>query len=338
MFKLFPAFQPRLDWIQVAVTTRCTAKCAYCPRTVHRSGWRDSDMDFRMFKNFVSGLSRVELIYLQGWGEPFLHPDFWEMLGLVKKKGFMAGCTSNAVLPDSDALKKAVDSGLDVLAFSLAGTGENNDRIRKGTSYRQVRKTIEELNKIKAQKNSTAPSVHLAYMVLRSGIMDLERLPGVILDSGVDHAVLSSLTLPLGRELEQEALLADSPEDYRDLKAWMSSLFSGPQLKHRVFAHFYNPFQEPGNCAENVKNALCVSPEGRVTPCVMTQVPAGPQAGYMFRGSYYYLEQADFGSIKDQSLKAIWHSKQYKRFRRSPDLQTCSRCTKTRIDSALHLD
>ncbi|MFW6334764.1 MAG: radical SAM/SPASM domain-containing protein [Desulfosalsimonas sp.] len=335
MFKLFPAFNPRLDWIQVAVTSRCTAQCVYCPRTVLRRQWKNLDMDFQVFSDFISGISGVNLIYLQGWGEPFVHPRFWDMLALVKKKGFLAGCTSNAGMLDSDSLEKAVDYGLDIIAFSLAGIGENNDRTRKATSYKQVRWAAEKLGEIKARKNSPVPAVHLAYMVLRSGLDDLKGLSSVILDSGIDHAVLSTLSLPLDRKLEMEAVIADSPEEYRDIKSWISSLFSGPKLCDKVFAHFYNPFAGPGTCTENVQRALCLSPEGRVSPCVMTQVPAKPPAGYMFKGTWRPLEQVDFGNITRQKLKHIWHSQRYRRFRRNPDLQQCSWCTLNRIDSTL---
>lgn len=328
--------QPRLDWIQVGITTQCNASCTYCPRSKYRSQWQAGHMDFNLFSRFVSGLKKVDLIFLQGWGEPFLHPKFWDMLALVKKKGFLAGCTSNANLLDADSLRRAVDQGLDILALSLAGVDARNDRIRQGTSYKQVMKCIEELHKIKAQHGSANPSLHLAYMLLRQGVKDLQQLPDFLKNLGLDHVVLSSLTLALSPALEKEALLADSAQEYNQLKAKISALFAGSKLKDQVFVHFYNPFQAPGNCAENVQKALCLSVQGRITPCVMTQVPVEHGASYWYKGRQYELQQADFGQIQDQHLKKIWHSPEYKRFRKHLHLEMCSRCTKTRIDSTLH--
>ncbi len=329
--------QPSLDWIQVGITTQCNASCTYCPRSKYRSQWQAEHMDFNLFSRFVSGLKKVDLIFLQGWGEPFLHPRFWDMLALVKKKGFMAGCTSNANLLDTDTLKKLVDQGLDVLALSLAGANaQENDRIRQGTSFRQVTKAIEGLHRIKARQGSDKPGLHLAYMLLRRGLKDLEQLPGLFLDLGIEHVVLSSLSLPLSSKLEKQALLADSPEEYQGLKSKMGALFAGADLEHKVFVHLFNPFQPAGNCAENVQRALCLSVQGRVTPCVMTQVPVEPGASYWYQGRQYELQQANFGQIQDQHLKKIWHSVEYKRFRKHLDLEMCSRCTKTRIDSRLH--
>lgn len=333
-----PRFLPELDWIQISISTHCNAGCAYCPQTVYRSRWQGRLMDTDLFARIISRLKKVQLIYLQGWGEPFLHPDFWKMIGLVKKAGFQAGCTSNASLLDSEALRKAVDQGLDFLALSLAGLGEKNDRIRRGTSYKQVLKTIEELQRIKAQKQSAVPSLHLAYMLLRSHLQDIERLPAFFAESGADHVVLSSLTLPLSPALEKEALLADSEQEYEEFKRKLSRLFAEHHQQDRVFGHVFNPFRSKGRCSENVEKAFCLSPESRVTPCVFTQIPAGPPASSWFQGKKYELKPADCGRLADMKLKRLWHQPAYRRFRRRLDLDMCSRCCMTRIEDPLRLE
>lgn len=337
MRRLFPAIHPDLDWIQVGITTQCNASCAYCPRSTWSSLWRSGHMDPEIFYLFLSRLKKVKLIYLQGWGEPFLHPDFWNMLEGVKQKGFMAGCTSNANLLDSETLRRTVDSGLDVLALSLAGLDRKNDQARRGTSYKRVMSVIEELNRVKELLGSHTPDIHLAYMLLRSHLEeDLPKLPGVFLDAGVDYVVLSSLTLPLTAEMESEALLADSRQGYEELRSRLTELFSGSELSSRVFGHIYNPYLDPGKCTENVERALCLSEEGAVTPCIYTQVPVQAGATHRFRGDDYELQHAEFGNIKNLELKEIWHREEYKRFRKNLDLAMCFRCTKTRIEDVLH--
>ena len=335
---LWPATQPRLDWVQISVTTHCNAGCTYCPRTVFRSTWQGRHIAPELFARILSTLHTVSLIHLQGWGEPILHPHFWDLLRMTKKAGFLASCTSNGQLLDSDALKKAVDSGLDVLALSLAGLDETNDRIRRGTSFRQVVRTIEEAQRIKALRRSPVPRLHLAYTLLRSNLQELSRLPAFFQSLGVDHVVLSSLTLPLSSAWEQEALLADSEQGYGAFRAEIRRLFAGNLQKDRVFGHVYNPYRSPGRCSENVERALCLSPEGRVTPCVFTQIPAGPPTSYWFQGNAYELEPVDFGRPADLKLKKLWHDAAYRRFRRRLDLDMCSRCTMTRMEDPLRLE
>ena len=335
---LWPTTQPRLDWVQISVTTHCNAGCTYCPRTVFRSSWQGRHIAPELFAQILSKLHSVSLIHLQGWGEPILHPHFWDLLRMTKKAGFLASCTSNGQLLDSDALKKAVDSGLDVLALSLAGMDETNDRIRRGTSFRQVVRTIEELQRIKALRRSPVPQLHLASMLLRSNLQELPRLPDFFQNLGVDHVVLSSLTLPLSSAWEQEALVADSEQEYEAFRAEIRRVFAGHQQQDRVFGHIHNPFRSPGRCSENVDKAFCLSPEGRVTPCVFTQIPAGPPASFWFQGRKYAPAPADFGRLTDMKLKKLWHQPAYRRFRRRLDLDMCSRCLMTRMEDPLHLE
>ncbi|MFP4167929.1 MAG: radical SAM/SPASM domain-containing protein [Desulfonatronovibrionaceae bacterium] len=331
--KFIPRLHPELDWVQVAVSSHCDANCTYCPRTRFRSAWKSRHMDPDLFARFIDRLKNTTLVYLQGWGEPFVHPHFWELLHRVKKRGFMAGCTSNANNLDKETLKRAVGEGLDILALSLAGVGEENDRIRHGTSFDRVMRTIEEVQRIRAKQGTAAPQIHLAYMVLRSRLADLEKLPRLVLDSGVDHTVLSSLTLPLSRRWEKEALLADSHQGYDTLLQWMQELFSSPKLGSRVFPHIYSPYQPLGACSENVHRAFCLSETGRVSPCVIAQIPTTKPAAYWYQGQEYFAESADFGSLTEQGLKDIWYSRKYRRFRRKMDLAMCSHCHKTRIVS-----
>ncbi|MFP4226565.1 MAG: radical SAM/SPASM domain-containing protein [Desulfobacterales bacterium] len=331
--RLIPRSHPELDWVQVAVTTHCDANCAYCPRTRFRSAWKSRHMDPDLLSRFIDGLKNTTLIYLQGWGEPLVHPHFWEFLSRVKNRGFMAGCTSNANNLNKEALERVAGEGLDILALSLAGVGEENDRIRRGTSFDRVMRTIEEVHRIRARQGTDTPRIHLAYMVLRSGLPDLKNLPRLILDSGVDHTVLSSLTLPLSRKWEEEALLADSRQGYETLLQWMRALFSSPKLSSRVFPHMYSPYQPAGECSENVRRAFCLNETGRVSPCVMTQLPTTRPAVYRYQGREYPADHSDFGCLAEQGLKDIWYSREYKRFRRKMDLAMCSRCHKTRIIS-----
>ena len=335
---LWPTPQPRLDWVQISVTTHCNAGCTYCPRTVFRSSWQGRHIDPDLFAQILSKLKSVSLIHLQGWGEPLLHPHFWDLLRMTKNAGFLASCTSNGTLLDSETLKKAVDSGLDVLALSLAGLHETNDQIRRGTSFRQVVKAIEELQRIKALRRSPVPQLHLAYMLLRSNLQELPRLPDVFQNLGVDHVVLSSLTLPLSPAWEQEAWLADSEQEYGAFTAELRRLFADHHQQDRVFGHIFNPFRPAGPCSEHVDKAFCLSPEGRVTPCVFTQIPAGPPAFFWFQGEKYELQAADFGRLTDQKLKKLWHDPAYRRFRKSLDLDMCSRCFMTRMEDPLHLE
>ncbi len=335
--KIFSSRYPELDWIQVGITTRCNAVCVYCPLSLFRDSWNGRDLSIEAFKALVPGFSKTSLIYLQGWGEPLLHPKLFEMLEVVKKQGCMAGLTSNANLLTADRLKRLVDGGLDFLSLSTAGIDEKNDVIRKGTRLKKVLKAIEEVNRIKSAAGSSSPKVHLAHMLLRSGLGDLEGMPDFFNAAGIDQVVISGLTLVFAPEMEKEMYLADSETGFRNLKEKLFAMKNRIDEPEKIHFHLYNPYQSPGQCSENIHRATYMNVDGYIKPCVCTDFHGfHKEARMYFQGKAHPLPDLEFGNIREKSLREIWHEEEYSSFRKkffTPEInQPCGHCAKRFID------
>ena len=202
---------PKFDWLQVAVTSYCNASCAYCPHTIYRRHWQNRHLSLSTFQRLLPDLQKVHLVYLQGWGEPFLNPDFFTFVSLAKQAGCQVGTTTNATLLTEETITRIVESGIDMLAFSLAGVGDSHDTWRPGTSYQKVLEAIYSLQACKRRLGKITPRVHIAYMLLRSGLTDLDKLPGELQGLGINQVVISTLDLVAAPELEIESL-ARMPE------------------------------------------------------------------------------------------------------------------------------
>ena len=196
----------KLDWLQLAVTSHCNASCAYCPHTIYRRHWQSRHLSLSTFQRLLPDLKKVNLVYLQGWGEPFLNPDFFTFVSLAKQAGCQVGTTTNATLLTEKTIIRIVESGIDILAFSLAGIGETHDTWRQGTSYQKVLEAIRSLQACKRRLGQVNPRVHIAYMLLRSGLSDLDKLPGELQGLGISQVVISTLDLVTAPELEKESL------------------------------------------------------------------------------------------------------------------------------------
>mgnify|MGYP006286147861 CR=1 FL=1 len=335
--KIFSPRYPELDWIQVGITTRCNAACVYCPHAIFRDSWHGRDLSLETFKYLVPAFSKTSLIYLQGWGEPLLHPDFFEMLEVVKKQGCMAGLTSNANLLTADMLRRLVDGGLDFLSLSTAGIDEKNDIIRKGTRLKKVLKAIEEVNRIKSVARSSSPKVHLAHMLLRSGLGDLEGMPDFFNAAGIDQIVISGLALVFTAEMKKEMYLADSETGFRNLKEKLLEMKNKIDEPGKIYFHLYNPYQRPGQCSENIQRATYMNVNGYVKPCVCTDFQGfHKKAGMYLQGKTHPLSDLEFGNIREKSLREIWHGEDYNSFRKhffTPEInQPCGHCAKRFID------
>jgi len=330
--KLVSLFTPTFDWIQVEVTSTCNAACIYCPRTVYREIWADRHLPLETFKKLKPAFADTRHIHLQGWGEPFLHPEFFEMVAIAKASAFQVGTTTNATLLNEETVRKVIESGIDILAFSLAGTTERNDVIRKGTSLKKVLKAIETLNREKEKRGTSAPEIHVAYMLFRSGMAELESLPALLEGLGVSQVVVSTLDFVPTDELRKEVLIPTTQEEYQEICSRLDHLVeAGRRRGLSVHYHLVSPEKRREVCTENVQRALCVSSDGAVSPCVYTNLRVSGTY-YDLQGKKVSCERMVFGNIHEKNVKDIWKEKSYRDFRRSfrkgELAPTCQKCPK----------
>ena len=330
--QLLSLFRQTFDWIQVEVTSHCNALCVYCPRTVFKESWEDRHLSSEAFKKLKPVFSRTDLVHLQGWGEPFLNPEFFEIAAFAKQAGCKVGTTTNAMLLNEERIRIVIETGIDLLAFSLAGTGESNDIIRKGTNLNKVLKAIETLSREKEKRGKTSPEIHVAYMLFRSGMAELEALPALLEGLGVSQVVVSTLDFVPTEELRKEAVIPTTQEEYEEVRSVLDHLVEASREKGlAVHYHLVSPEKRREVCTENIQKALCISSDGAVTPCVYTNLRVSGMY-YDLQGQKVSYERMVFGNIKEKEVKDIWKEKSYDAFRRSfckgqlPP--TCQKCPK----------
>jgi len=312
-------FRPRLDWIQVEVGTDCNARCIYCPRATTPSDWPRKQMPLEIFEKILPKLARSAtrshwrnpLIHLQGWGEPFLNPDFFAMVDMTKRASCAVATTTNATQFAETTATRIIDSGIDVMSFSLAGMDERNDRIRRGTRLKQVLDAIAMLDRIKKERSSATPAIHIAYMLLKSGIEDIERIPDFFAGRGIAQIVISLLSIIPDPAMRHEAIAPATEEECQILNRRLARVAEragerGFELHYRI----PRPNRLPGLCVENVQAAIVVTADGNVTPCMLDR----------FRAEHDPRPNPNplsFGNLAEQSLADIWWNDDYVGFRRS---------------------
>ncbi len=331
---LLPDRFPRLDWIQIEITTHCNGDCLYCPRSAWRSHWQARHLPPEIYEKLLPTFHQAGLVHLQGWGEPLTHPGFLSFLKRAKQAGARVGTTTNGTRITSDTAERLVDSGLDLIAFSLAGLENTNDTFRGSGTFNAVRQAIDRLQRAKAKYGVKTPAIHLAYMLLRSGLEEIERLPAFMNESGAVEAVVSSLSLIVRPALTEEARLAESGRPWKNCKDRLHAIRQEAAAHNRTIAcQLVSPEPVPPRCSENIGRALVVNASGTVSPCVMTGLPV-PES----RCQHYVNHQPQavinqfFGNLTQNSLSDIWRNKEYRRFRRAvlrsdfpPACRTCAK-------------
>ena len=310
-------FLPSLDWIQVEVSSSCNAACVYCPHTVYRDAWLNRHLPVDLFERLMADEAKPRLIYLQGWGEPLLHPDFLDLVRMAKSAGRNLGTTTNGMLLDPPTAFELVECGMDIVAFSLAGVDERNDVVRKGTRIGQVLDAIHVLNEAKRSLGRDVPKIHVAYMLLRSGLDTVEQLPSVLRERGVNQVVISTLDFVPCRDLENETVIPGTSREYSDLRGRLEALSAeGKRWGLEICSQIYRPGKRRLTCTENVQRALYVSSDGAVSPCPFTNLPVSG-AVHMHRAGETPYRPLALGNVREATLTDIWRHKTYRRFRRS---------------------
>lgn len=315
--RLFPW---QLDWLQVEVSARCNARCAYCPLTCYRDIWQGGLMERTTFAQLEPAFSHVNLVFLQGWGEPLLHPDFWNMVASVKRAGARAGFATNGTLLTEQNRTKLLASQLDVMAVSLAGArATTQERLRRGCTLTDIDSGLEALKREKQVSGQKEPAVHIAYLLTSSNWQEVQELPTLAVKWGVSEVVVSHLSLVCRKELIGESLLAqpslwprvqDALENTRETAA-----------SEGMGLHYYEPdLSNPQKvCTENVLRSCFVSHQGDVSPCVMTNLSVQSDAAleHNVSGNWQPLKQIAFGNVHRESLEDVWRSRAAKAFRQS---------------------
>jgi radical SAM protein with 4Fe4S-binding SPASM domain len=308
-------FHPKFDWIQVDVTSFCNAACIHCPHTVLRNNWINRHMTLETFAHLVPALKSTELVYLQGWGEPFLNPFFFTMVEQAKKAGCLVGTTTNSMALDGRMIERIMQSGLDLISFSLSQTNPCNDYVRQGAPVETVLDRIREMTAAKKKAGTDKPSIHVSYLLLRSNKDDVKKLPARLKGLGIDEVIISTLDYVPTPELRKEELFPQTKDEFESLSAYLESVQTegernGVQIHYQIgHAGCRRLF-----CSENINKALVVSATGDVLPCVFVNIPLSVEQGHTEKSES---DRLIFGNITQQPLEKIWLSKSYKKFRRS---------------------
>lgn len=274
---------PSLEWIQVEVTSYCNAACLYCPRNVYRDAWLNRNLSLEVFELLMPAFKKTKLVFLQGWGEPFLNSELFKMVRLAKKAGCKVGTTTNGMLLNEETIYQVVESGIEVLAFSLAGMDKRNDEVRHGTSFDKILEAIWILHETKKKLGKKLPAVHIAYILLRSRLEDIERLPLVLQGLDVSQIIISTLDFVPCEKLIGETIITSTVDEYEKLRSRLDAVnVVGEQYGMRIYYQLHKPGKRRLTCTENVQRTLFVSADGMVSPCVFLNLPVSRKI-YLYR-------------------------------------------------------
>ena len=282
-------------------TTSCNLRCPECPSGL-RAFTRPTGMlqkDF--FTRTIDEIHR-ELLYLIFYfqGEPYLNPDFLDMVKYASSKGIYTATSTNAHYLNDAAAKRTIESGLDRLIISIDGTTQDvYKQYRVGGHLDKVIEGAKNIVKWKKELNSKTPFIFFQFLVVKPNEHQIEDIKRLAKEIGVDEVRFKT------------AQVYDYETDPNNLITTIDK-FS----RYKKDANgTYVPKNKLANRCWKMQHANVITWDGLVVPCCFD------------KDAMHQL-----GNLKNQSFKEVWNNDNYKQFRKKlmksrKNIDICANCS-----------
>ncbi|HRG39332.1 MAG TPA: SPASM domain-containing protein [Bacteroidia bacterium] len=299
------AFKRPMQWgvpisLTVEPTTSCNLRCPECP-SGKREFTRPTGMLQRdFFRTTINDLHK-EISYLVFYfqGEPYLNPQFLEMVKYASEKKIYTATSTNAhYLNDSNA-RKTVESGLDRLIISIDGTTqETYEQYRVGGNLNRVIEGAENIIKWKQQLNSSTPHVIFQFLVVKPNEHQLQEMQLLAKKIGVQELRFKTAQV---YDYEHGNPLIPTISKYARYKQKSDGTFA---IKNKMLNHCWRLW-----------HSTVITWDGLVVPCCFDKDA-----------------QHQLGDLKNTSFRQLWQGTSYTNFRSSllrsrNEIDICKNCT-----------
>lgn len=286
--------------LSIEPTTSCNLRCPECPSGL-RSFTRPTGMlSSALFREVIDELGE-SLFYLLFYfqGEPYLHPDFLDLVSYASKKKIYTATSTNAHYLTDDNARDTVASGLDRLIISIDGTTqETYESYRKGGRLEKVLAGTERILYWRKKMKSRTPHVVWQYLVVRPNEHQISDVKALARQYGVDKVAFKTAQI---YDYEQGNPLIPTLDKYARYKKQADGSY---QLKSKILNECWKMW-----------HSCVMTWDGQIVPCCFDKDAKHP-----------------LGSLKSQSFEQIWQSDAYTAFRQQllqgrDQIEMCKNCT-----------
>ena len=281
-------------------TTSCNLRCPECPSGLRSFSRPTGMLDPSLFNSVIDQLAPT-LSYLTFYfqGEPFLHPDFLQMVRYASKKGIYTATSTNAHFFKDETSRATVESSLDRIIISIDGTSQDTyQSYRVGGSLEKVIEGTRNLIKWRTDRMSKTPRVIFQFLVVRQNEHEIPEVYKLADKLGVDQVVLKTAQI---YDHKYGSDLIPTDERYSRYRKTNDGTF---EIKNKLLNECWKMW-----------HSCVITWDGKVVPCCFD------------KDAHFVL-----GDLTKSSFEEIWNSKQYNQFRASilksrSEIEICRNCT-----------
>ncbi|KPA16303.1 radical SAM protein [Candidatus Magnetomorum sp. HK-1] len=149
--------------LNIEITTHCNLNCESCLRKSLIA--KPDHMTFEKYKYIVDTI-KPQMLCLVGFGEPMMHPEFFDFIKYADNDKISVSVTTNGTLLNDESINEIFISGLKTLTISLDAPDEKTyTLVRKNNKFNSIIKNIIKINNEKKIRKTSYPNIVLHYVI-----------------------------------------------------------------------------------------------------------------------------------------------------------------------------
>jgi MoaA/NifB/PqqE/SkfB family radical SAM enzyme len=260
----------------------CNLRCPLCPTGLGTLARSRGKLELEKYQSLIDQIAPYAYkVSLFNWGEPFLHPDIFEIIRYTTDRRVEVIISTNLNHFNQEMAEKTVASGLDTLLVSLDGsTQEVYEKYRKHGMLDKVLENLRLLVEAKKRLKSVRPFIYTRMLVNRYNENQVEDMKTLAEQIGVDA-------------FEVGPLFVDT-EDPAQVKEWLPE-----QAGFSTYDYSAKEKTNKWHCIDDLWEGMVINWDGGVAPCC-----------------WLHDHKNDFENAFDRPLREIWNGKAYTSSRR----------------------
>ena len=286
--------------ISVEPTTACNLRCPECPSGLRAFSRDTGNLKKDFFREIITHLGD-QLFYLTFYfqGEPYINPNFLEMVAYAHTKKIYTTTSTNAHFLDDANARATIESGLDRLIISIDGsTQEVYEAYRKEGELAKVLEGARNVVKWKKVLKSNTPHIIFQFLVVKPNEHQIDDIYQIAKEIGVDEVKLKTAQI---YDFKDGNPLIPTIDKYSRYAQMQNGSY---KIKNELLNHCWKLW-----------HSCVITWDGMVVPCCFDK-----DASHKL------------GDLKKESFKELWKGETYSNFRKQllkgrDKIDICNNCT-----------
>lgn len=286
--------------LSIEPTTACNLGCPECPSGLKQFTRPTGKLNMDLHRSILEQVKDT-VFYINYYfqGEPFLHPQFLDLIKEANKQKIYTATSTNAHFINAQKAEEIVNSGLDRLIISIDGlTQETYENYRIHGDLNKVLEGTKHLIEAKKKMNSKTPHLIFQFLAVKPNEHEINDVFKLGTEMGIDEVRIKTAQL---YDYKNGNPLMPVNEKYSRYKKQKDGTY---KIKHAL-----------GNHCWRMWSSSVLTWDGKVVPCCFDK-----DAKHVL------------GSLENQTFDQVWNGVTYTNFRKAVlternQIDICTNCS-----------